>query len=594
MDNIKYFKIYSVAKSTALIVAVLPLFLSQSLMLSEADIILLGSYFFLLPLFLEIPLGVLADKYGNKKLIYIGLTIFLFSFIALLVLPGQTAYICYLLLITVSANCFSGAEDSLLLSILPKDSDLFSVKASIAAFTYYVTSILILLGGVLYYIHPNLPIIFQIISLLLAIFIFHKLSCATKELTAKQATNPLKLLIHSGKELLSFYRLTIIFLLAISGFAVMVNNRVVSIAMAELIPFSASIMVAILFILGNIVSAYSNNFFKSYFVNFNNPLFPTFVIGLIAVIAFGLMSFVSSVALLIGFLVLSIFKAAYRAYFSAILIDSLSSVNAVATILSICSIFTYLVLFIFSFLYGYFSVGFQVSNLYLAIFLAMIFVLAMIILYSFREEIKEVSRKNSQSGKFHYLHREYQYFKYIQKYPAVNYINNNLINKTYVNSLYPSPKLLKIDHDKIEWEFIKGKVLSELDSESQKNIIIKFVKIFEERNKQEVTLSHGDLHADNIMVTKTGDFFVVDWDLCENKPREFDVLTFFTSPSLHLSKCSRVSYVADLLNISEPQAIKLIVEFIGNKIENLRLLKSKFILDLVEKYTQLLAEYDRQ
>ncbi|WP_019222287.1 MFS transporter [Bartonella rattaustraliani] len=143
MDKIKQFKIYNVSKLTALVVAVLPLFLSEKLHLLQADIVLIGSYFLLLPLILEVPLGFLSDAYGSKRVIYAGLFFFFCGFLALFMNYAYFAYATYLLCITLAAACFSGAEDSLLFFVVPKHRTLFSVKSEVAAVTYSATTILI-------------------------------------------------------------------------------------------------------------------------------------------------------------------------------------------------------------------------------------------------------------------------------------------------------------------------------------------------------------------------------------------------------------------------------------------------------------------
>lgn len=567
--------------------AVLPLFLSQHLGLTQSDIVLLGSYFFLLPFLLEVPLGLLADLYGNKPIIYTGLTFFLLGFVCLLCFSPYIAYSSYLFCIVVAAACFSGAESSFLLSILPEKANLFTVQSEVAAFTYTITSFLIFLGGVLFYIHPIVPIIFQIISLFIAIVIFFKLSSGIELGSKHKNSTFFQLITSSYTELKNIYVMAIIFLIAIAGFAVMVNNRTVSIAFADLLPIKPEILVAIIFIIGNFMSAASNQFFKKSFPKFQTPVWPILIIGGLAVSSFFLMSIPKIVALFIGFLVLCIFKSAYRAYLNSLLIHSLKDSKIVATILSLSAIISALVSFLFSFLYGHAFSSFAMANLWMAVLMGIFFVFAAVIIFFNKEEITWIEPENAQSSKKHFIKRYHQTFSYGQIYPTSDLINEYLKNGSYLDTLYPAPKMLSLQGKQIIWEFLKGCTLSEADIAQQKQVIYKIKDLFKARIEKKIALAHGDLHPDNIMVVDTNKFYVIDWDLCKEAEPEHDILTFFTSPRLHLNPEERITFISDLLSCSVREAQQKLSLFLAHKIKQLKKYDNPFMHNLVADYEHL-------
>lgn len=587
VDRLRYFKFYNLAKSTALVVAIFPLFLYKQLGLCEADIVRISSYSFLLPLILEIPLGFFSDYFGSLKLVKLGIFVFTFAYISLLIFPNYVAYYLYVFAISLAAACFSGAEDSLLVSIIPDNVDLFSVKADLASFVYQKTTILLLLGGMLYYFAPYSPFILQVISLISAYLFLVKTTDKLIIHKNKQAYNLLNSVLHSKKDILNLYKFSIVLLIAISSFIVLINNRTVSIHFAKILNYNPAIIVSIIFVLGNLLSSKANLWFKTYFKQYSTPIIPISIIGILAISSFLVMSLPSFFSLALGFLLLAIFKASYRAYLSSALVSSIYNTSYTATILSICSLLTAIISFILSLVYAYIFTDFHLANLYLAILLFIIFALSILTIYLKRSEIICIKHSHAFSDKQHFIKRYYQNFIYAQKYPKNSDINDALKNRYYTKCLYPAPMLLKVSDNIIEWEYIKGKRLSEIERAGQMEVIKKLIDIFTQRLNNNIILSHGDLHPDNIMVKNNGSFSVIDWDLCQNLPQNFDILTLFTHPDLKLKINERIKFLSNLLNLSDEKAKHIIQSFLKNKIEHLSNIKNIEIKLLIEKYKNL-------
>lgn len=590
VDNIFLYKIYQLGKSTALLVAVFPLFLSEKLSLSESEIILIGSYFFLLPLIFEVPLGILADIYGSKRVIYSGLVIFILAFVALLIMPSHLAYMIYLLAITFAGCCFSGSEDSLLMNIIPTDKRMFEIRSELTAFNYKASSILILLGGGAYYFNPIIPIILQILCLGVAAFALSQIKVSQLNLKIKKKVNIINLL-RDSKSTLNVYRLSLIFLIALCGFIIIANNRVVSIAFADILPFGAAMSVSIIFVLGNIISSKSSELFYQWFKGYKTPLQPlAFLCGLVFVASIA-MSFQSIICLVAGFWLLCAFKSAYRIYLNSVLLDSLFDRSNVATVLSLSNLFSGILAFLFSFLYGNLFSTFQIANWGISIFLLVAFSLVGLIVFLKKEESWIVNPANAQSNKVHKIKRYYQEFYYEQIYPQASFINIHIKDRSYSESLYPAPSLLEIKDNIVKWSFIRGRALSEVDRNTQLLILDKIVEVFKERLANKVTLSHGDLHPDNIQILDDNSYVVLDWDLCQNLSDDFDILSLFTSPRLLLSEQERIAFVQELFGIEKEKSMRLMVDFIRKKIMILQDFKGDFIKKLTAEYRQLESKF---
>lgn len=590
MDNtaLKYFREFSVTKSTSLIIAILPIFLNDYKNISVQNIVLISSYFFLLPILLEIPLGVLADKLGAKRIISFGLILFILAFLFLLSVEGELSYFLYMLLITTASSSFSGAEDSLLLNIVKDKKQLFFIKSQINSYVYKITSLFIIIGGVLYYFFPALPMIIQIIFLIYSYWSINKISLKDFEINQK-SENIINILKHTKSEMKDFYVIILMLLIGLSSFLVLLNNRTVQIQLAQNLYIAKPIIVSVLFIIGNLFSIYALKLFKTIFNKFSTPMLPILILGVNAVLSYLFMSFNSIYFIVFGFLLLCCFKAGYRSYLSSILISLFKNNHAVASIMSISSIITAIIGFILSILYTKIFVSFGDINFKIAVFTFLIFIIVIFTLWYFQKNYQEIFPKNALSNKRHFLLRKHNHFSYIQYYPTSVTINQNITDINIIKSLYPSPKIYQISKNSIEWEYINGDVLSSLNLDKQLIIIEQIKELFINRLKSNIIFSHGDLHPDNIIV-KEKDFYVLDWDLCGNYDIYFDILTLFTSPKLKISIVDRLFFLKQILKLSDIELKEKVRQFILFKINHLTNFNNSYITEIIINYKKLLKD----
>ena len=101
--------IFSIGKSTAIVVPILPLCLVTQHRLTVETMLQIASYFVLVPVLLDVPMGWLGDRIGHRFVLTIGTLIFLCGFGALLANTAH-GYPIYLLCIGIAAACYSGAN----------------------------------------------------------------------------------------------------------------------------------------------------------------------------------------------------------------------------------------------------------------------------------------------------------------------------------------------------------------------------------------------------------------------------------------------------------------------------------------------------
>lgn len=591
VDSISKYKWYSVLRSTALVVTVLPIYLVEAHSLTVSEIIKYSSVFFLLPLVVEIPLGLLADRIGPTRVVIIGLIIFSGAFLSLIFASGVGSYLVYLLFITLASSCFSGAEDSILLNLVPKRDDLFSVKSDLNIFFYYTTSIVLLAGGVLYHLEPRLPFVLQAISILGAAWLVFTLPGRTEKSPSHRRPATIEALKSGSAQFLNSYRLAIIACMAVSTFIVGLNSRTVQIQLSDLLPFGQAIGVSAMFVAGNFVSAASLSCLKVYYSRCKTPIWPMVSLGIISFTSFSLLSTNTTAGVVLGFMALCAFKSGYRTYLSSQLLISLRDKGSTATVMSYVALTTAIVSALGSSIFSFYFSDFGTLNSYLALFMVAMFLIATSVIWNSRIEVIEVTPTNALSGKRHFIKREYNELTYIQRYQCQDHVNENITTLRYLEALYPSPNLVRQSDCELEWEFVAGDVLSLASKERQILALKTFSEIFARRLAVGGGLVHGDLHPDNILLADDGNVCVVDWDLCDYGNIVDDVLALYTSPRLKIDVEQRLEAISKLFNESVDDSRARAEEFVERKIDHLSNFGGEFIKSVCAGYVKIRKDF---
>jgi hypothetical protein len=584
--NIFRFKLYSTFKSTALIIPIFPVFLSETQNLGAKDIIFYSSFFYILPFILEVPTGILSDFIGHKKVTAMGIAVFLCAFLSLLA-PIDQPYICYLFLITLAGTLLSGSEGALLYNI-SNNQNIQHIKIEIDSFFYKSTTFLILLSASLYRLNPFLPIIIQSVMLFIALLIIVNI----KETSIKKPISKTNLKFFNNVSIRQ-YILPFLVLSSLFAFCINLNSRTVQLQLYDSGSQLDIYLISIFFVIGNLVSSWSIATYKKHIeIASNTGLMIILLCGCFS-IAFLFMSSSDTFSVGIGFLLLCGVKPIYRTYIYSVYVDLQEKECCMASNLSIYELISSILITVLSFTYANTFISFQQSNTFMAIVLmatGLIFGL-----YFFKNTIgyQEIKFKSALSNKRHYIKRHETQLSFVQRYPSTDAINQHIIHNRL--SPYQTPKLISVSDSEVEWEFIKGSRLSDLSKQEQLGYVHTICKlqkhIIQSGSKQRMI--HNDLHPHNILVSN-GEYYVIDWDLCVFDSIEQDVYCLLTSPYLRLDHQERMKLIADTLGITSVEAINTARQFIENKVQHLKSFSdTDFIRSLVQQYLGLLHAYHR-
>lgn len=576
VDNLRLFKLFSVCKSTALVVPILPLLLYEVKGLDAGSIVFISGVFSIVIIFLETPLGLWADRSGSKKVVLLSIASMILGFCSLIFLPGELSYYGYMAAITIAAASLSGAEDSLLLRVCSSKHELFDVKSAISAHVYLWTIFFLLAGGLLYKLNPLIPFVAQIFILLVAIYLCHRIK-VDGEVRSSAIAGVTQLLHSSGREVQRPYVMILIGLSAVSAFSISLANRTGPLAFADVLDGNPALISSVIFVVGNLCSAQAAVIFRRAFKGFETPLVPVFCLGMIAVSSCMMLSGQNILLVGSGFALLSAFKTGYRNYISTQLILSLRDRQGLATTLSISSIISAVVTFALSMIIAAMFSRASEANLFIAVVLFVVYGLGLVGLVGFRSEIFPVTPENAASEKEHYLIRRHCKWTYQQVYPTENLINEHILSGDFRKTRYPAPALIAVGKTMLEWEYLRSTPLSNLSSERQLEALKDLTEVFKARLHDSVQLSHGDLHPDNILVSEDGDLMIVDWDLCGLHSAEFDPLSVFTSPQLKIGSCDRLELLSASTGMSHEEARAEAIEFAQWKEQQLSHFSSEFI-----------------
>ena len=119
-------------------------------------------------LFLEVPLGVLADHLGQKKVAIAGLLLSAVSYLLLLFSQSFFLLVIYALLNGAAEAGLSGALDAVIINSFESEEHA-KLLSMFSAIQYSVNAITGLIIGIIYNFDSNLPFWFVILSTLLLI-----------------------------------------------------------------------------------------------------------------------------------------------------------------------------------------------------------------------------------------------------------------------------------------------------------------------------------------------------------------------------------------------------------------------------------------
>ncbi|MFM6928172.1 MAG: hypothetical protein ACKOX6_06890 [Bdellovibrio sp.] len=452
LKNFKFrFQLYYILKSTAWITPVFFLFLEKQGGLSISEILQVSGSLMLLPILFDAPLGMLADRFGARKLLISGTLFQLLSMIAFFFLSAPYNYLSYLVSIIIADNCYSGAEQSFLRQNLRDDREIREFLKSTNQYFYYITIPAILGGVLLYHFNPYLPLVVQSISFFLAFVAIasfkadHEAEVYEKESSAVIIENIR--LVFTSRKVLGFILMGVIF----SGL-IQINSKTIQGQIGNVGLDHFSFWLGLSYAVGNLASGSALQLWRKTFLN--ELKVSSQFMALFGMIFLTQMSTaVNSVAIIcFGFIALSGIKSIFRPLLSGELIAFFRDHSGFATKLSIVSTSTTIGIAGLHVLNSKLLEIFELGNFPLAIILAVVFFGAVYLIWEPRwvrlESISSASGKMNFIGTIGKQACIKQIYPEWAQLPDVDFIRSS-------NADIKIPQIVSQRYNEVSWQWME-------------------------------------------------------------------------------------------------------------------------------------------
>lgn len=623
----KNFRLFYYCKSTAFIVPVLFLFLEKELGMTVPQILMISGFYYLLPIIFEVPFGIVADRFGQSKILSLGLMLQIVSCLTFLFFDSHLTYHIYLFGMSLAQCCYSGADMALLKSYFynngRSDLEFKEFVVDLESRFYFITILFIILGCISYYIYPKFVFVLQIMLFLCSLLFLNKLPKSDALRTQKsvikqivQEKDKLKLTFYflvSDKNYLSIWLIGLIF-----SSVILINHKTIQSQISNsVLSVDLLLVVSIVYVLGNLSSSIGAKCFLKFCKkddNFNHQ-----IILLIFWFAVSYTFLSMNWSFLLGFLILCAFKAAYRPIIQSELTNRIPFRDSIATILSILNLFSSIAIsiihVILSFTYNDIIYGnFVVLSISLFILISLFFVQMYVgNNWSFLLYKSNITGKESKvvcDGNKIYLDQYYpekERENLLETIKLSNWYANeekNIIykgDKIISRSLYYGSTLLSdIKINKKVYEYcdyiLNSLLIKNIDIDVSTYRVAPIPRIEDIFSSETVIqtmygisndcIIHGDLHPENIIINDNL-VKLVDWDMSGVGYYWFDVLTLLSHPDTSLNTEEVLSLLDKYLLSSSNEKLSLILmEFMLFKRDQLLQLSS-----LDEKFIKLSDQY---
>ena len=599
----KNFLVFNTFRSTGIIVPILFMYLNKQLGLSLEQILMVAGIYSLLPFLLEIPLGYLSDRFGEKTVLVIGLVFQVLSCISLIFLTNSSGYHIYLISIYVAGAAFSGADITLINSHIKDKEEFRDFMIEINGRLYKYTTFFILLGAVCYQLSPALTMWLQIACFVIALIHVAKIPEVRKKANLETQK---KELLHGVKFIFSDYSyLSILLMSSIFAAAILINHKTIQFSFTDSLEkhfsFDSYWALGAFYIVGNLFSYNGTKFYRKLQLNkvsFSNQ---NLIFIFLLVLSYILFSFNSLATVLCGFCILNIFKSIHRPVLNSELSTLVPFSSFKTTILSLGSLITAIVSSLLHITFAKLYTDPFYGNLYFVAFIMPLLILCLYVSYRDFDWSIFISSKEL-TGKKNYLKKIKGKLYYVQVYPDVVMEDGHFDNLDAVLSSTHLPHAIieskgnelvasylgssslkdacyneQIQYSKwIVAEYMKSNVQkSELGINSITASVIDDMNLdssVKSKLAQEKywSIVHGDLHPENIMIFNDKVYFI-DWDLAGEGWIWYDLLNLLTSPYLKISieeRCEEIQFFLDDFEKNEVES--LLISFLEFKVEQFR------------------------
>ncbi|PJD96464.1 MAG: hypothetical protein CK425_05690 [Parachlamydia sp.] len=626
-----YTKFY-ISQSTAFITPILYIFLDEKFGMNPSSILKISAIYWIMSIGMQLPCGVLADRWGVKKNLYLCLFLQALSCISLLFIQHIAAYHFYLICIYLAEGLCVSAS-SILIRKQFQDSQTTQFKEysfKLQNSFYLITSVFILVSSFLFTFNKHIPFVLQIVNFALSAFFLSKIP--EQYISNTKASR--NIFFCAGEDLRKSFQfimverfyLYLIVCLTFFGLGVSINQKAIQIQLFSLFTHNKVMMVGCIIALGNLFSSVGAKLFYSWISRNHSLRTEVAILITMLFLSYLSMSIDSLFAVIIGFMLINLFKGCFRPLIGSELINRYPFNSSRSTNLALVSTLSIIVSSVFQYSIAFFYNDILFGNILFASLTLIILVASGLALSSvsswcMREETSPLTGKKSYASK-----RDGELF-FAQIYPSST-SDQELqdICDIACKSGYPVQKMIsfvKVNGVKgLETKFLGEIHLSDLlDEDKQYRVCERLIdqmkpthqmsrpaRMIREEHimppasleiiKKDPKLSqtciiHGDLHPGNIMVFDEQPF-VIDWDLCGNGPLWYDLLSLLSHPNLYFSKqkrfklflrqCEQLRYEdLDLL-------FHLFCKFKSNQLKNFARHESKYH-ELVDSYSNQTGLY---
>lgn len=583
------------------------------------EILRVSAIYAMMPLFFDVPMGMIADRCGVKTTLYGGLGCYFLSICAILLLPPPWSYHLYFLFSKLGFPCISGADFSLIRQqVAEREEDGFkSTIYYLQKWSYLINASVSLITPFIYTYSKKLPFILQLILLALSMINLSTMRETRGKIRQKRKRFISDFILCMRLCTLNRKYLLLLICGAVFGLGVALNQTVIQHQLTQ--HLSVSIAYGTIFAASNLFSALGTTALARGLrgMSFEKQITTLLIMDVFAFLAMGSNHIY---AVIMGFLMVNLFKGGFRPLINAELTNKMPFQRLTAQALSFASFTTALFVNVSQWaLAGQYRNGSKGHLIYALI--ATLCVFSALVWSTLHYCWTVFERKSRQRIKKSQLICIDGAYRLVQTYQAVDrelfadmkWAGQEQIYPTPLISLRSTPRATSV-----EMAFLSDIKLGDLrDRHRQFAMCRDLLKAHKERRgfqrcaklpradtiftdeiakiltlakkgEQEIDL-HGQLDPANLIICGN-QLFAVNWSRCGKGVWWWDPLTLLAHPYLHLPLSWRASLLAQWAPKLAPNHCTQILEQFANfQIQQLLCSNSAKDQELARRYTKMVS-----
>lgn len=584
------------------------------------EILRVSAIYAMMPLFLDVPMGMIADCYGVKKTLYGGLSCYFFSICAILFLPPPWSYHLYFLFSKLGVPCISGADFSLIRQQITggEESGFKRTIYYLQKWSYLINASISLITPFIYMFSKKLPFFLQLLLIVLSIINLKTMRETRGKIRQKRRRFLGDFILCLRLCTLNRKYFLLLTCAAVFGLGVALNQTVIQHQLTQ--HLSVSIAYGSVFAASNLFSALGTTVLAKGLrpLPFNQQITLLLAMVVLAFIAMG-SNHIS--AIIAGFLVVNLFKGGFRPLLNAELTNKMPFQRLTAQALSLASFTTALFVNVLQWtLAGQYKTGSRGHFLYA--FIAVTSVLAALVYANFHFKWTVYERKSRQRVKKSRLICIDGIYCLAQFYKVGDQKLMADMKSASQRQIYPTPPITLKPLPpgfSVEMAFLSDIKLGDLKDASRQfslsralllahnecsnfqrsadlppveaiftNDVAQILSRVRERDQSQEIDLHGQLDPANLLVCGNR-LCAVNWSRCGKGAWWWDLLTLLTHPYLHSPLTMRMELFCQIASkVPFVHCVEIFKQFIAFQSQKLSASQGSRDLDLSRRYAKLL------